>query len=78
MAAAEREAKISENLGVEVKIAVDPNSGHQTVLKPGDAGYDDVRGARASYARIGDDLAKMGQSRADFDDLPPARIRQAA
>ncbi|MBA4793278.1 hypothetical protein [Phenylobacterium sp.] len=77
-AAAEREAKISENLGVEVKIAFDPNTGNQTVLKPGEAGYDDVRGARASYALIGYDLEKMGQSRADFQDLLPARPRQAA
>ena len=76
--AAEREAKISENLGVAVKIAFDPNSGHQTVLKPGEAGYDDVRGARARYALIGYELGNMGQSQADFADLLPARPRQAA
>lgn len=70
--AAQREAKISENLGVEVKIALD-GLGRQTVLKPGDAGYDEVRGARASYAQIGYDLGKMGQSLADFADLLPAR-----
>ena len=61
-----------------MKIAFDPNTGNQTVLKPGEAGYDDVRGARASYALIGYDLEKMGQSRADFQDLLPARPRQAA
>jgi hypothetical protein len=52
-----------------VKLAYDPAGQNVVALRPGDAGYDGLKGARAMFERMGWDLQKMGQTPGDYTDL---------
>lgn len=66
---ARAERTLSEEAGVEIRIAYDPNTDSAVALSPGDPGYDDIRGARASFARMERDLALMGENPDDYRAL---------
>lgn len=65
-----RLADIERQLGVEhgspVKLAWDPISEEYLMLKPGQEGYDRVRGAQDLMTTLKSDLGKMGHSANDF------------
>ncbi|WP_374472412.1 hypothetical protein [Phenylobacterium sp.] len=67
--AAREERRMSEAEGVEVRLAYDPNTDQAVALRPGDAGYDEVRGARAAFERMRWDVGRMGLNAAEFEDL---------
>lgn len=68
-AAARRERALSDEAGEEVRLAFDPNTGREVGLTRDDPAFDAVRGARAMFAAMGDDLRKMGVDPKDFLDL---------
>ena len=67
--AARRERAMSEAAGVEVRIAYDPNIESAVALFPGEEGYDEIKGARAAFARMRLDLERMGEAPAHYADL---------
>lgn len=63
------ERELGEEHGAAVKLAWDPVAGEYLMLKPGQAGYDRVRGAQDLLAGVKSDLGKMGYSAGDFRDV---------
>lgn len=69
-ALARTEAQLSAEYGVEVKLAFDPLAGEYMMLRPGQAGYDQVTSARDVFDRVmREDLGRMGNSDAFADIL---------
>ena len=63
------ERELGEEHGAAVKLAWDAVSGEYLMLKPGQAGYDRVRGAQDLLAGVKSDLGKMGFSAGDFREV---------
>jgi|SRR5215217_4879229 len=63
------EQEISDEMGVEVKLAYDSVAGEYVALKPGQAGYDQFLGARDLMRTMKSDIAKGGENPRDFADL---------
>lgn len=66
---ADIERELSAEQGAAVKLAWDPVAEEYLALKPGQAGYDRVKGAQELLAGAGRDLGLMGCSKADFRDV---------
>ena len=62
-------ADLPELGSVDVKLVYDPNTQNRAALRPGDEGYDDVKGARAMFERMAWDLQKMGENLSNYQDL---------
>jgi|GEM_PF-2340020 len=66
---ADIERELSQEHGAPVKLAWDPVSEEYLMLKPGQAGYDRVRGAQDQLSTVKSDLGKMDHVARDFREV---------
>lgn len=66
---ARTERALQDEHGPEVKLALDAIGGDYVMLRPGQAGYDDVTSAQEVFAGMPNDLRKFGRHPDDFSDV---------